>query len=48
MTVDKKYIETRREGNTVEDWDMMSLRVGEAIVGLPFTKPFRFYFDDYK
>lgn len=48
MTVDKKYIETRREGNTVEDWDMMSLRVGEAIVGLPFTKPFRFYFEDYK
>lgn len=47
MTMDKKYIEDKRNGHTVEDWDMISLHVGEAIVGLPFQKPFRFQFDDY-
>ena len=47
MTLDKKYVEDKRDGNTVEDWDMISLGVGEAIVGLPFQKPFRFQFNDY-
>lgn len=47
MTLDKKYVENKRNGNTVEDWDMISLGVGEAIVGLPFQKPFRFQFSDY-
>lgn len=47
MTLDKKYVEDKRNGNTVEDWDMISLGVGEAIVGLPFQKPFRFQFNDY-
>lgn len=47
MTLDKKYVENKRNGNTVEDWDMISLGVGEAIVGLPFQKPFRFQFNDY-
>lgn len=47
MTLDKKYIEDKRNGNTVEDWDMISLNVGEAVVGLPFQKPFRFQFDNY-
>lgn len=37
-----------RNGNTVEDWDMTNLAVGEAVVGLPFSKPFRFQFNDYK
>ena len=39
--------EERRMGNTVEDWDLNSLKVGEAIVGLPFEQPFRFYFEKY-
>ncbi len=47
MTIDKKYVENKRNGNTVEDWDMISLNVGEAIVGLPFQKPFRFQFNDF-
>ena len=47
-SVDKKYMEDQRQGNTVEDWDMMSLNVGEAIVGLPFSKPFRFQFANFK
>lgn len=38
-------IEEKRDGKTVEDWDLNDLKVGEAIVGLPFEKPFKFYFD---
>ncbi len=41
-------IEEKREGKTVEDWDMNSLKVGQAIVGLPFEKPFKFQFDLYR
>lgn len=41
-------VEEKRIGSTVEDWDLNSLRIGEAIVGLPFTPPFRFYFDMYR
>lgn len=44
---DTKMIEEKRNGSTVEDWDMNRLQVGEAIVGLPFSQPFRFYFDQY-
>lgn len=35
----------KREGYVVEDWDLVNLKVGEAIVGLPGTPPFRFRFD---
>lgn len=35
----------KREGYVVEDWDLVNLQVGEAIVGLPGTPPFRFRFD---
>lgn len=41
-------VEEKRIGSTVEDWDLNSLRVGEAIVGLPFAPPFQFYFEMYK
>lgn len=47
-TLDNKIVEEKRSGLTVEDWDMTELKVGEAIVGLPFEKPFKFYFDMYK
>jgi len=46
--LDNQMIEEKRNGQTVEDWDMINLKVGEAIVGLPFSQPFRFYFDIYK
>jgi len=45
--LDNQIIEEKRNGQTVEDWDLNSLKVGEAIVGLPFSQPFRFYFDGY-
>ena len=45
--LDNQIVEDKRSGQTVEDWDINSLNVGEAIVGLPFSQPFRFYFDTY-
>ena len=47
-SVDKKYMEDKRQGNTVEDWDMANLGLGEAIVGLPFEKPIKFKFERYR
>lgn len=41
-------VEEKREGKTVEDWDMNALRIGEAIIGLPFERPFKFQFDLFK
>ena len=46
--LNNQIIEEKRNGYTVEDWDLNSLKVGEAIVGLPFSQPFRFYFDMYR
>lgn len=37
----------KREGYTVEDWDIIDLGVGDAVVKLPSHKPFRFHFDYY-
>jgi len=34
----------KREGFMVEDWDLASLVVGEAIVGLPSVPPFKYKF----
>ena len=45
--LDNQMVENQRNGKVVEDWDMNSLKVGEAVVGLPFSQPFRFYFDMY-
>jgi type IV secretory pathway TraG/TraD family ATPase VirD4 len=46
--LDTRIVEEKRDGFTVEDWELISLKVGEAIVGLPFSQPFRFYFDMYR
>jgi type IV secretory pathway TraG/TraD family ATPase VirD4 len=45
--LDNQIVEEKRNGQTVEDWELNSLKVGEAVVGLPFSHPFRFYFDMY-
>ena len=47
-TATNTLVEEKREGHTVEDWDMGTLSIGEAIVGLPFEKPFRFKFDIFR
>ncbi len=41
-------VETQREANVVEDWDITRLGIGEAIVGLPGYEPFVFKFNKYK
>ena len=40
--------ESIRDGYTVEDWEMVNLCQGEAIVGLPFEKPIKFRFERYR
>lgn len=39
--------EQQRDGYVVEDWDISSLGLGQAIVGLPHREPFVFQFDRY-
>lgn len=46
-TSNNTLIEEKREGKTVEDWNLNSLQIGQAIVGLPFKQPFIFKFDEY-
>jgi len=41
-------VSAQREGHTVEDWDILNLRVGEAFVNLSGQVPFRFYFQRYQ
>ncbi|HUS88755.1 MAG TPA: type IV secretion system DNA-binding domain-containing protein [Desulfosporosinus sp.] len=41
-------IEQVREANVVEDWDVSSLPIGRAIVGLPGRDPFLFQFKRYE
>ncbi|MBQ7969079.1 MAG: type IV secretion system DNA-binding domain-containing protein [Clostridia bacterium] len=41
-------VETLREANVIEDWDITNLQVGEAIVGLPGSEPFKFKFEKYE
>lgn len=37
-----------RDGNTIEDWDICNLSLGEMIVGLPYEIPFKFKSELYK
>ena len=43
-----QYHYEKREGFIVEDWDLASLKVGEAIVGLPEFAPFKYRFELFK
>lgn len=38
----------KRIGNVVEDWLITTLKVGEAVVGLPGKDPFIFYFNPFE
>ncbi len=42
---DDNQVEEKREGMTVEDWQLIDLDKGDAIIGLPFEKPFKFHFE---
>lgn len=39
---------TRQTGYVIEDWDIISLRTGEAVVGIPEVPPFKFKFKEFK
>ena len=41
-------VETMRDGNVVEDWDISNLSTGQAILGLLENMPFVFQFDQHK
>ena len=47
-TSNNTITEDKREGKTVEDWDLNELQVGEAVVGFAYEKPFKFKFDLYR
>lgn len=40
-------VEQVREANVVEDWDISSLALGQATIGLPGYEPFYFRFDKH-
>ncbi len=42
VTPSGKTVEEKHVGNSVEDWEITALERGEAIVGLPYQKPFKF------
>ena len=44
-TMSNTLIEEKHEGNSVEDWNVCDLNIGEAVIGLPFSRPFKFQFD---
>ena len=43
-----QYNTEKREGFVVEDWDLVRLRIGEAVVGLPGHQPFKYRFELFK
>ena len=40
-------VENVRDAQVVEDWDILNLGRGDAIIGLPSSAPFRFHFKRY-
>ena len=48
MVQTKGMVEETREGQVVEDWDILHLKTGQAIVGLLEREPFLFQFDLYE
>jgi type IV secretory pathway TraG/TraD family ATPase VirD4 len=47
MQSNKGLMEQVRDANVVEDWDILRLPVGKAIVSLPGFEPFLFQFEKY-
>ena len=46
--INNSITEERRISSVVEDWDIISLKRGEAIIGLTDFPPFKFKFDKYR
>lgn len=47
FSAQQENVHIQREGHTVEDWDILSLKLGEAIVCLKYEKPFLFNMPKY-
>ena len=47
FVAEQENIYTQREGHTVEDWDLIELKLGEAVVSLKDEKPFLFSMPKY-
>lgn len=47
FSAQQENVHIQREGHTVEDWDILSLKLGEAIVSLKDEKPFLFTMPKY-
>lgn len=42
-----EFVDENREGNSVEDWELMDLGIGKAVIGLANHRPFYFSFEEY-
>ena len=40
-------VETQREANVIEDWNVANLLIGQAIIGMPNVEPFILRFNEY-
>ena len=47
ISVQQNNLNVQREGHTVEDWQLMNLGIGEAVVSLQDEKPFFFQMPNY-
>ena len=47
ISVQQNNLNVQREGDTVEDWQLMNLGIGEAVVSLQDEKPFFFQMPNY-
>lgn len=47
ISAQQNNLNVQREGHTVEDWQLINLGIGEAIVSLQNEKPFFFQMPDY-
>lgn len=43
-----EFVDENREGHSVEDWELMDLEIGQAVIGLANYRPFYFSFKEYE
>lgn len=43
-----EFVDENREGHSVEDWELMDLGIGRAVIGLANYRPFYFSFEEYE
>lgn len=42
------FVDENREGYSVEDWELMELGIGQAVIGLANHRPFYFMFEEFQ